>query len=753
MTIVNHKTQILGSLFFLMLSAPAAAQTVVFQESFENTTDDTATGAQSFSVAGDSYTGSVPAGQTYTGSPDWINGAYCNGVILSGNNATQPSWTIAGAADNKCRTVSGAQSYGGIRTIARGMGVQFGGGDNNHVVSAYTECPLGTCTTIGSGATNGVMFQTNSLIPVTANRFYTFSVEVGARNCPAVAPATPVAGDPQFQFQILDGGGVATNLGGVLDPCTVGRSSVSVANYQTAPFTSPVTVYTKNIVASAAVKYTGAQLGVKMYNVSGATFGNDGSFDNIRVLDVTPSLTKAFANASVIAGNTTTLTFTVANTSDLLAKPGWSFTDNLPAGMSLASTTVGGTCTNPLNTAGTTATLSGAVGATAITLNGSLPAVASCTVTVTVRVDSTATSPSLQNCGSNFSASSFIIPPAAGTCVAVAVTRPVSLSKIWLAGLAPNAVSLTIAGSNVSSAVAGSSTAPAATTPATAQALLGSTVSLTEAFSNGSAATYSSSLACSKTSDGSAVATTGAGLSQSIVMPTDSAVSCTYTNGRLPILRLQKALPLGRFVAADQFVLSIAGSGGPVSVTTTGSDTTATGTATLNPAAIGAGYSFGEAGASGANLANYATSYACTNALTGGQTPSGSGASFNLTAAAGDDLTCTLSNNRNPLADLRVTKTNTPGVGPNDQAGDSLAHGALTSYAIVVSNAGPDAVTGAILRDPAASRSGLTCTSAPVCSGGACPAGLTLAQLEAGVPLGALANGASITVTLTCAVN
>ncbi|WP_363799791.1 hypothetical protein ABU614_06490 [Lysobacter firmicutimachus] len=230
-------------------------------------------------------------------------------------------------------------------------------------------------------------------------------------------------------------------------------------------------------------------------------------------------------------------------------------------------------------------------------------------------------------------------------------------------------------------------------------------------------------------------------------------VTCTYTNGRLPILRLQKALPLGRFVAADQFALSIAGSGGPASVTTTGSGTTATGVATLNPGAIGAAYTFSEAAAAGADLVNYASTYACANALAGGQAPSGSGTTFNLTAAAGDDLTCTFTNTRNPIADLSISKTNTPGSGPNDQAGDTLTRGASTTYTIVVTNNGPDTVTGAILTDPPGSRSGLTCTAPPVCTGAACPAGLTLAQLESGVALGALANGATVTVTLSCTVN
>jgi len=230
-------------------------------------------------------------------------------------------------------------------------------------------------------------------------------------------------------------------------------------------------------------------------------------------------------------------------------------------------------------------------------------------------------------------------------------------------------------------------------------------------------------------------------------------ITCTYTNGRLPILRLQKALPLGRFGAADQFDLSISGTGGPANVTTAGAGTTATGVATLNPGAIGAAYTFTETAAVGANLANYASTYACTNALVGGQAPSGSATTFNLTAAAGDDLTCTFTNTRNPIADLTITKTNTPAAGPSDQANDTVTRGATTLYTIAVTNNGPDTVTGAVLSDPAAGRSGLTCTAPPGCSGAACPAGLTLAQLEAGVALGALANGASVVVTLTCTIN
>ena len=234
--------------------------------------------------------------------------------------------------------------------------------------------------------------------------------------------------------------------------------------------------------------------------------------------------------------------------------------------------------------------------------------------------------------------------------------------------------------------------------------------------------------------------------------------TCTFTNDRLPVLRLQKALPSGRFSAGDQFTLTITGTGGPATVTTTGAGTTATGTATLNPGAVGATYTLSETGAAGANLGNYITTWSCTNALAGGQTPSGSGTSFSVTGATGDDLTCTFTNTRKNQADLRLTKTNTPGVnGEADQAADTVTSGASTSYSIAVTNLGPDAADGAVLSDPAPSN--LTCTTAScTATGGAtCPpitgAALVAALQGAGAPIPALPVGGAVTVTLTCSVN
>lgn len=230
-----------------------------------------------------------------------------------------------------------------------------------------------------------------------------------------------------------------------------------------------------------------------------------------------------------------------------------------------------------------------------------------------------------------------------------------------------------------------------------------------------------------------------------------------------PRISVTKALPLGRFAATDQFTLTVNGPGGPASTTTSGTGSTATGTALRNPATAGGAYTVSETGAGTpvANLANYATTYACTNALAGGQTPSGSGSGFNVTPVAGDNLTCTFTNTRNPVAHLSVTKTNTPGVnGDVDQVGDTVTSGTNTVYTIVVANDGPDAANGAVISDPATP--GLNCLSVTCdgLSGAACPGGavnavgvvVPLASLQGGVAIPTLPTGGRVRFSLTCQV-
>ncbi|MFZ2754212.1 MAG: hypothetical protein WAZ48_12285, partial [Lysobacteraceae bacterium] len=126
---------------------------------------------------------------------------------------------------------------------------------------------------------------------------------------------------------------------------------------------------------------------------------------------------------------------------------------------------------------------------------------------------------------------------------------------------------------------------------------------------------------------------------------------------------------------------------------------------------------------------------------------------------AGDDLTCTLTNTRINQADLRLSKTNTPGVnGEVDQAADTVISGTTINYVLTVSNLGPDAADGSVLADPAPT--GLTCATASCGSatgGAVCPAttgpALVTALQTGGVVLPTMPASGSVTFTLACTVN
>lgn len=112
---------------------------------------------------------------------------------------------------------------------------------------------------------------------------------------------------------------------------------------------------------------------------------------------------------------------------------------------------------------------------------------------------------------------------------------------------------------------------------------------------------------------------------------------------------------------------------------------------------------------------------------------------------------------RTCLADLELTKTNTPGVqGEADAADDAVQAGVPFDYVITVRNLGPRAAGGAVVRDPATA--GLVC-SAVACasSGGAtCPAGSSDQLLQdlrgTGAVVPQLPVGGRVVLTLTCVV-
>jgi uncharacterized repeat protein (TIGR01451 family) len=320
---------------------PQAAQ-VVYAEDFEN-----AVGATPVLLTG--YTGA--SGETYSADPQWLTA--CNGAI------------VEGAAPNGDQAASGcasASSYGSVRQLAYALGAHRGSANPmlNHAVTAYTESP--------NPGVDRIQFQTASTIPlVTSGRFVTFSVDASEANCHA--------NHALFKFYLLDGATQIPTFTTPIDPCTApGGTLINAPAIGSAGATS---FRTGTYAGNSAVLFTGSQLGIRMRNGQGSATGNDAAFDNIRVLDVTPQLDKSFSQPAVDVGQTATLTLTITNTSELAAKNGWSFTDNLPAGLVVTSPGAATTCSGGQVTA--------PAGGGSIAMTGNLNAgQASCTVTVNV---------------------------------------------------------------------------------------------------------------------------------------------------------------------------------------------------------------------------------------------------------------------------------------------------------------------------------------------------------------------------------
>ena len=226
---------------------------------------------------------------------------------------------------------------------------------------------------------------------------------------------------------------------------------------------------------------------------------------------------------------------------------------------------------------------------------------------------------------------------------------------------------------------------------------------------------------------------------------------------------------LGRAAATDQAQVRIYAAGTvAATATTTGTAVPATAATALLVVPAGTTLQFDEAiktNGTGADrsMAGYRPGIVCTSAgapVAG--LPSGTGSDAgtrqiwpDFTGVAGADVDCTITNML-VQADLRITKTNTPGVnGDVDQAADTVASGATTTYTVRVTNAGPDAADGAVVRDvPGTGLTGCNVVP-PGCtgtSGATCPAAPGDVLATAGVAIPVLPAGATVAFTIACTV-
>ncbi|WP_425832123.1 DUF7507 domain-containing protein [Streptomyces fractus] len=351
-------------------AAVPAAPTTVYSEDFEDA--PVASGA----VRLTDYTGAAPLEQTYNAAGPWLKD--CNGWVT--NRADSEGYQ---PAINDC----GSESYwNSTRNLAANLGKLRGDADPdaNHAVGGYTN---------GDPGADRPEFVGVKALTFPANRFLAAGVNAVASHCDVAAP--------RLRFYLRDTDTSADTVLGTVNPCTH-PGAVDIGT-------------TKAVDAMMAPRlYSGTSAQLRMNNLEGSGTGNDHAFDDVRLLDVSPKVSKAFSPASVAVGGTSKLTFTVTNTTDLEAKPGWSFTDNLPDGMAAVPGSTATTCAKG------EATATGK----AVRLKGDLDAgQESCTLSV----DVTAPQGEYKNCPENIGDAKGVKKPA--ECSSVTF-RPLPTPKL-----------------------------------------------------------------------------------------------------------------------------------------------------------------------------------------------------------------------------------------------------------------------------------------------------------------------------------
>ncbi|KRC46981.1 hypothetical protein ASE16_16490 [Leifsonia sp. Root227] len=499
---------------------PGVAQpgTPVYTEDFSN--QSAAGGAISIL----NYTGSAAAANMkYTADPQYTPaGNQCNGWILG------PSTPLP-ASDSGC-TNNQPVGWQQIQQLARELGAAQGQtaaqAATNQALSEYTNNSSGTIAA-------GTEFKTASsnAIPAVAGHYYAVSAYFAQANC--------FAAHAKETFSLIING-VPTALSSGLDPCGTYTGAVDqITKLQSAAIQIPVG--------------TTASLGLSLYNATASGSGNDVAFDLPQIVDVTPQIDKSFSPALIAPGQTSTVTLTVTNTADLMAKNDWSITDALPAGLAIAPTpAVGGTCGQVTGAAYVTTAVAGTGTFTAT--GGDLAAgQTSCTITfnVTAAAEGTYTN-GPGNIVSNLN------PPANAVLVVRAprITLTKALGAPREAATDQFTVALKTGGASGSAVASGTTigtgaavTAGSGTTGAYV-ATVGTAYTLTEAASGTtSLANYASTITCTDSFGLQSGLPNGAAYNPasppSITPVAGANIACVITNTAQPIMSWNKVVDKG----------------------------------------------------------------------------------------------------------------------------------------------------------------------------------------------------------------
>lgn len=251
------------------------------------------------------------------------------------------------------------------------------GAPGNYTIAANTTCcPRTTPTyTVATGTILTTTFTTST--PFSTNATVTTSFVQNTLPVSSAAPGfskafvpdtVPVNGTSTLAFTIdntastLDDSALdfVDNLpAGLVVASPANVSTTCTGGTITAASGTAVVSYTGGVVSAGASCTIAVDIRAPMVgtfvNTTGdltSAFGNSGSASDTLTVTSPPGFTKTFSPMMVAAGDVSTLTFIIDNTLNAMAATGLSFADNLPAGMTVATTAnAGTTCTGGAITA------------------------------------------------------------------------------------------------------------------------------------------------------------------------------------------------------------------------------------------------------------------------------------------------------------------------------------------------------------------------------------------------------------------
>lgn len=293
------------------------APVLIYDEDFEN---DHSTGP----VALDDYEGSED--MTYTAASAWLNN--CNGELLffsMDDDEFDNSNCSVGDGTNT------TTAFDAVRRLAHALGTHGGTtATTNRALTAYTD---NGASFVNPGA-DLVQFETEDRVSISSRRFVISGVDVAAINC-----SNPGTVQGKLAFYLLDGSDTRKINQTAINICTnSGASTLTPPSLQSngALAANSGSIKVGTVLSDRALLSNSSSVGLRMVNEEGGGQGNDNAIDNIQMVDASPKLDKSFDPTTVEVGGLSRMTFTVTNTTDLLAKNGWSFTDTLPTDLMVA---------------------------------------------------------------------------------------------------------------------------------------------------------------------------------------------------------------------------------------------------------------------------------------------------------------------------------------------------------------------------------------------------------------------------------